>query len=105
MELPTMATRSHPAVRRACRKTQEAERLLARYPRLDSFELARLVAIFPDLPLIDKAVMTADDALSDKLAAFYRDHGDELSVSSRLLSLLLILPVAAAGAALWWLIG
>ena len=100
-----MATRSHPPIRGACRKTQEAERLLARYPYLHPFELARLVAIFPELPLIDKAVMTADDALSEKLAAFYRDHGDKLSVSSRILSLVLILPVAAAGAALWWLIG
>ncbi|SKB73195.1 hypothetical protein SAMN06295937_101585 [Sphingopyxis flava] len=103
--MKTMATRTRPPIPGACRKTQEAERLLARYPQLDAFELARLVAIFPDLPLIDKAVMTADEALSDKLAAFYRDHGDRLSVSSGLLSLLLVLPVAAAGAALWWLIG
>jgi len=100
-----MATQSYSRIRNASQKTQEAEHLLARYPRLDQPELARLIEIFPTVPLIDKAIMTADDRLSENLAAFHCDHGDKLNVPSTMLSLVLILPIIAASAALWWLLG
>ena len=100
-----MATETYSHLRGASQRTQETENLLARYPRLSEQELARLIEIFPDLPPIDKAVITADDRLSGNLAAFYRDHGDKLCPSLAALSLLLFLPITAAAAALWWLFG
>ncbi|APW72325.1 hypothetical protein C3E99_03095 [Sphingopyxis sp. MG] len=67
--------------------------------------MARLIEIFPALPPIDKAVIAADERLSGKLAAFYRDHGDKLYPSIAALSVLLFFPVTAAATALWWLFG
>jgi hypothetical protein len=100
-----MAVQTYSRLRGASNRTHEAENLLARYPRLDEQELAWLVETFPALPLIDKAVMTADEHLSDKLAAFYRDHGDKLNAPIAALFLSLLLPIIAAGAALWWFLG
>ncbi|MBB5707016.1 hypothetical protein [Sphingopyxis panaciterrulae] len=100
-----MATRTYFHIRGASQRTQEAERLLARYPRLDEADLARLVETFPAVPLIDKAVMSADAHLSDKLAAFCHDHGSRLNTPVAALSLSLLLPLVGALAALWWFLG
>lgn len=100
-----MATQTYSRLRRASQRTQKAERLLACYPRLEEQELAWLIDIVPTLPLIDRAVMTADERLSTKLAAFYRDHGDKLQVPIAALSLFLLFPVTAASAVLWWFLG
>lgn len=100
-----MAVQTYSRLRGASPKTHQAERLLARYPRIDAQELAWLIDTFPVLPLIDKAVMTADEQLSDKLAAFYRDHGGKLNAPIAALFLSLLLPIVAASAALWWFLG
>jgi len=57
------------------------------------------------LPLIDKAVITADEQLSERLAALYRDHRRELEAPIAFLFVSLILPIIAASATLWWLLG
>ncbi|HEX2813671.1 MAG TPA: hypothetical protein VHO04_13425 [Sphingopyxis sp.] len=100
-----MATRTYSSFRGASQKTQEAEKLLARYPRLNERELAWLIEIFPALPPIGKAVMAADERLSAKLAAFYRDHSEKLHLPAATLSLSLLLPIMVTSAALWWFLG
>src|SRR3546814_17474850 len=91
-----MATQTYSRIRGASQQTQEAERLLARYPRLAPSELARLIEIFPTVLLIDKAIIIADDQLSKHLAAFHHDHGEKPTVSSAALWLFLILPIVTA---------
>jgi len=100
-----MATQSYVRLREGSQRTLEVEMLLARYPRLDAQELARLIEAFPALPLIDKAVITADEQLSERLAALYRDHRRELEAPIAFLFVSLILPIIAASATLWWLLG
>lgn len=100
-----MATRIYSRLRNRSQMTFDVEMLLARYPRLDEQELARLIETFPLLPLIDRAVITADEQLSGKLAAFYRDHRRELEVPIAFLFVSLILPIITASAALWWFLG
>jgi hypothetical protein len=100
-----MTIKSHSRTRASSQRTQEVERLLARYPKLDAPELARLIRLFPGLPLIDRAVITADAQLSERLAAFYRDHRRELEAPIAALFLFLVLPVSVASAALWWFLG
>ena len=100
-----MAAQYYSRLRGAAQKTLDVEMLLARYPRLDAQELAHLIETFPALPLIDKAVITADEQLSERLAAFYRDHRRDLEAPIAFLFVSLILPIIAASAALWWLLG
>ena len=100
-----MAARYYSRLRGSSQSTLDVEMLLARYPRLDAQELAHLIESFPALPLIDKAVITADEQLSEKLAVFYRDHRRELEAPIAFLFVSLILPIIAASAALWWLFG
>src|SRR3546814_16139508 len=100
-----MVTRTYFHIRGASQRTQEAERLLARYPRLDEADLARLVETFPAVPLIDQAVMSADAHLSDKLAAVCRAHGSRLITPVSALSRPFILPLIGAHAPLWSVLG
>lgn len=85
--------------------TLRAEGLLARYPDLSNRELTDLIDIFPALPIVDRGLITADARLSDKLAAFYRDHGSQLKAPVAALISLLALPIIAAAGTLWWLLG
>lgn len=100
-----MTLKFHSRARAPSQRTQEVERLLVRYPKLDEQELARLICLIPSLPLIDRAVITADAQLSERLAAFYRDHGRELEAPIAALFLFFVLPVSVASAVLWWVLG
>ena len=99
-----MASQLYAHTRRHSDEALEIETLLLRYPDLDPRELETLIALFPRLPMIDVALMTADDRLSDPLAAFHRDHGDKFYTPIRVLMALLAGPLFAA-AILWWLMG
>lgn len=99
-----MASQLYAHTRRHSDEAFEIETLLLRYPDLDMRELETLIELFPRLPMIDLALMTADDRLSDPLAAFHRDHGDKFYTPMRVLVALLAGPLAAA-AILWWLMG
>lgn len=66
--------------RPAAQILREVEALLVRYPNLDADERARLLPMFRSLSLLDKAVIMADEQMSERLDDFYRDHRDELSV-------------------------
>lgn len=99
-----MASQLYAHTRHHSDKALEIETLLLRYPDLDTRELETLIELFPRLPMIDVALMTADDRLSDPLAAFHRDHGDKFYTPIRVLMALLAGPLFAA-AILWWLMG
>ena len=53
---------------------QAVEALLVRHPDLDREERSRLLRGFLALPALDKAVILADVALSEKLDSLYREH-------------------------------
>ncbi|MDE8652818.1 hypothetical protein [Novosphingobium album (ex Liu et al. 2023)] len=75
----------------------QVEALLDRYPRLNEQELARLIDLMPYLPLLDQALITADDRLAAKLGDFLRDHRTRLRAPpGKRLALLLIGAVLAA---------
>lgn len=99
-----MASQLYAHTRRHSDEAFEIETLLLRYPDLDMRELETLIELFPRLSMIDVALMTVDDRLSDPLAAFHRDHGDKFYTPMRVLMALLAGPLAAA-AILWWLMG
>lgn len=100
-----MATRYYSRSRQKSDMAREAESLLIRHPNLSEQELARLIDILPRLPILDMGLMTADDRLSEKLAAFHRHHGDKLRAPTAALMWFLAFPIIAAIGALWWIIG
>jgi hypothetical protein len=73
--------------------TEEAERLVQKYPNITDEEIDRLVAIFPKLPVLDVGLMTSDDSLASRLEAFHREHGRRIRMP--LPHQLLFLSVAA----------
>jgi nitric oxide reductase activation protein len=99
-----LAPRTHPLSRAAT----EAEALLRRYPTLESRELDRLVAIFPDLAILDIGLMSMDADLSKKLDRFRQDHADRLepSAAKSIMFVLtyLALPVMMTIGFLWWML-
>lgn len=80
------------------------ETLLSRYPDLREQELAELIELFPFLPMLDLSLMTADDQLSEKLAAFQRDHGKQLKAPVSSLILFLAFPALVVIGSLWWVL-
>ena len=81
----------------------EATSLLQRYPDLSSWELDRLVSIYPHLPMLHVALMTADDELGPRLEAFQRNHRRRLRTPFRQLGGLLI-PLAIMIVVMLWAI-
>jgi len=81
----------------------QVESLLGQYPRLSQQELAKLIDLMPDLPMLDQVLITADDRLAAKLADFLRDHRTKLKAPFHAL-VQLALPAALAGLALWWVL-
>lgn len=63
-----------------CRSTLETEftELIARYPFLDKGEVRRLVDIYPNLRVVDVALMMADHELAPMLDDFCRDNRDAI---------------------------
>ena len=79
----------------------EVEALVLRYPHLRKDELDRLVEIYPQLAMLDMALMTADEALAPKLDDFVRENRRRLRPPLSHMLWLAALPAAAIGAALW----
>lgn len=75
-----MATRYQFQPRRPSELGLEAETLLSRYPELRPNELQALIEIFPRLPHIDVALMSADTRLAKKVSAFRDAHEDDLKM-------------------------
>lgn len=71
-----------------------AEDILLRYPDIGERELSILIAEIPRLPILDFALMTADERLGRKLEAFNRDHGHKLKSSWTSAAAFLFVPVS-----------
>ena len=80
---------------------EEVEALVMRYPHLRKEELDRLVAVYPQLAILDMALMTADEALAPKLDDFVRENRRRLRPPLSHLLWLAALPAAAIAAAVW----
>ena len=79
----------------------EVEALVLRYPHLRQEELDRLVEVYPQLAILDMALMTADEALAPKLDDFVRENRRRLRPPLSHLLWLAALPAAAIAAAVW----
>ena len=79
----------------------DATALLQRYPDLEPWETDRLVSIYPHLPMLHIALMTSDDELGPRLAAFQRDHRRRLRAPFRQFAVLLIPLVIMFVVMLW----
>ena len=79
----------------------EARALLRRYPNLERTEIERLLQIFPRLPILETALMTAEDELGGKLDAFRREHERQMRGPAWHGLFLLAIPAAFATAFLW----
>jgi hypothetical protein len=80
------------------------EALLDRYPKLGEQDLDTLIRSYPYLPMVDYALMTADDRLAAKLEAFHRDHGDKLKAPVNAMLAFIAVPALVAVGALWWVL-
>ncbi|MBV1692110.1 hypothetical protein KRR38_31685 [Novosphingobium sp. G106] len=75
--------------------------LLNRYPRLSEQELANLIELMPYLPILDQALITADDQLAGKFAEFLRDHRAMLTAPQHPIALFTITAFLALVAISW----
>lgn len=83
-------------------EAERAEDILSRYPDIGERELSTLIAEIPRLPILDFALMTADERLARKLEAFNRDHGHKLKKSWASAAVFLFVPVCLVLAIVWW---
>ena len=74
------ASRSRPPSPMAA----EVTTLLQRYPHLREAEMDRLVEIYPQLAMLDVALMTNDEAVAPKLDHFVRDNKGRLRTPCRI---------------------
>jgi hypothetical protein len=81
----------------------EATALLQRYPELAPWEIDRLVSIYPHLPMLHIALMTSDEELGPRLAAFQTNYGRRLRTPFRQFAVLLI-PLAIMLVVVLWTI-
>ena len=97
--MATPYSRARPRSETALR----VEDLLGRYPNLSEQELAELINLFPNVNMVARAVMTADERLGEKVVDLYRNHGTKLdgSIGGRTLSVALAALVAIG---LFWAI-
>ena len=77
--------------------------LLRRYPDLEPAETKRLVEGFRKLPILDVALMTADEQMRPRLDAFRRDYKRELRPPLWHYVLALALPSTLAATLAWGL--
>ncbi|HWJ70508.1 MAG TPA: hypothetical protein VNS79_10725 [Sphingobium sp.] len=99
-----MTTDYFPTSRRPSQLAIRAEALLVRYPRINDQELASLIDIFPYVSMLDRGLMSADARLSEKLAAFHRDHGGKMKAPEAALIGLIAFPLIMAAGMLWWIL-
>lgn len=72
--------------------TLKVEALLKRYPNLSEDGLADLIEMLPFVPVLDTALMAADDELSRRFEAFHRDHRHKLQPALPTLAATLLFP-------------
>ena len=82
--------------------TLKVETLLKRCPNLSEDELADLIEMVPFVPVLDTALMAADEELSQRFEAFHRDHGHKLKPKLPTLAATLLFPAMFLIWLLWW---
>lgn len=87
----------------AWRLVDEATVLIRRYPGLSSGETDRLVEIYPQLPIVQLALMSSDDELAPRLEAFRKDHGRRLRTPGHHIAALLS-PVFLLAIVIAWVV-
>lgn len=97
-----MATKSVDTIRPPSDLAAKAQSLLRRYPKLSEKELSTLIDIFPRLEILEVGLMIVDEGLSEKLAAFRRDHGDKFELPRPLLLAGVLVPAIIVLAVLLW---
>lgn len=98
-----MTAQLYSWMQESSKKLFDTEKLLSRYPRLETHELSRLIETLPALSLVDRAVLTTDDQFTEKLAHFYRDHHRAIEAPMASLLMFALLPLLAASIILWWM--
>lgn len=89
-----------------CRQTplsliEEARELLRGYPALAPDQLQRLIDIFAKLPILDVGMMSCDNRLAPRLAAFQREHGRKIKMSLASILFPLSYPIIMTLVVLW----
>lgn len=80
---------------------REATELIGRYPNLKTEDLDRLIDIYPQLPMVQLALLSSDEALAPRLESFQKDHGKRIRTPFRQWAVLTI-PVLMLAAVLLW---
>lgn len=83
----------------------EATQLIDRYPDLDPTDLDRLIDIYPQLPMVQLALMSSDEELAPRLEAFKRDHRKRIRTPFHQYGALMIPVVLMAMVVLWTMVG
>lgn len=91
-----MRTVSSPMLTNRARASSEVTSLLTRYPNLSEAQLARLINLYQDLPLLDSALLQTDRAIARGLGAIVADHRQINPSSARYYAALLLLAGTAA---------
>ena len=81
---------------------REATELIGRYPHLATKDLDRLIHIYPQLPMVQLALLSSDEVLAPRLESFQRDHGPRIRTPFRQYGALLI-PVLLLAVVLLWI--
>ena len=82
--------------------TLKVKGLLSRYPNLSEDELATLIELYPSVPLVDIALLTFDDDLSDRFDAFHREHVAKMPPTLASVAAFLWFPALLIIGLLWW---
>ena len=80
----------------------ELEALLARYPGVNTQEIAEIGGLVAHLSLIEEAILSSSKDHAEKLHNFRREHGDSYRVPTKELVAVLSFPILIAVARLWW---
>ena len=82
--------------------TLKVKGLLSRYPNLSEDELATVIELYPHVPLVDVALLTFDDELSDKFHDFHREHVVKMPPTRAKVAAFLWFSAILAVGLFWW---
>jgi hypothetical protein len=68
---------------------EEASALIGRYPNLSEIQLARLINLYRELPMLDVALMLSDKRLAPKMNQFMAGHRTSIRAPFRQYAFLL----------------
>lgn len=80
---------------------QEASALIARYPNLSEIELARLINLYRELPMLEVALMLSNKRLAPKMDEFMERHRSSIRSDYREYAFLLAYMVLGLGVLIW----